>query len=312
MAIACGTRVCAPLCMSPSQQVLAIAPRSSSTCDACDGSSRRPTLLRSLLLQAMERTRLELQQLHRDLVGRVATMRGEAGQGQGPDGDGPAALADPPRTPGRRSEGGRTGGGWAAIAADGDGPDGVNPTATAAAVAEVEGRIRAKLAELAEMTRGSLGGGLAARPDGDGGDSAKSRPGNGSPLSDAVTAAAVAAAAPSGAPGDLGAMAARKRQLLVAEGVLLVGRGSSGEVNGGSGGEGRPALEAALQAEVMSVLGARKRRVKAGSRGGEGGGGHSGGGGGDGGSVLASQSEALRAELLAIEERVRARVGAKD
>ncbi|KXZ50244.1 hypothetical protein GPECTOR_17g882 [Gonium pectorale] len=298
-------------------------------------------------MEAMDRKRQELQELHRDLVTRVAALAAHPH---------PETHAAPDRA---RAQS-------AGIRGAGNGPSRLSATGSTAgdggaaeALAEVEARIRSKLAELAALTVGPDARG-AARGSSNGstagaGDAPRKR------SLDLFTA-----------DGDnTRSGSERSQRPRLQPGTPAGGADGGGRPMGAAAAgrgrerERRRAEEVALHEEVLAVLGARKRSALAGRRGsgsprvsgsgsgtdvemGHAAGGGGGGGGNDappaarstlrpgsnlqplrehglavsdgsatvtglaaadgGGAVLAEKHESLRAELLAIESKIRARV----
>ncbi|KAG2499631.1 hypothetical protein HYH03_002570 [Edaphochlamys debaryana] len=195
-------------------------------------------------MQAMERRRLELQRLHRDLVTRVATLAAARGPG-------PQADTSSPNGPSAAGEGG---------AAEAPGA-----AAAAAAVAEVEERIRSKLAELADLTTAERSGG------GGGGGGGTAHEGGG------AHAPPLRSAPPGGGHGGDGGrrrgadeaalheevmavLGARKRQARAAV-ASSAGAGVAGNGNGNGNGHGPPSLRDPLREELMAIEARIRARV---------------------------------------------------
>ncbi|GIL58482.1 hypothetical protein Vafri_13609 [Volvox africanus] len=254
------------------------------------GTSARdaPTPRADSRRQAIDRKHLELKQLHMDLVQRVAAIEAEP----------PSRPLPPPAG---------SGDGIYSAAAD-------HNSAAADALAEVEARIRTKLVELAELTMRPASKRHGSKGSGSSG-------GRGS------------------SPGT-----ARKRALSsdLASGNNEGGGGGGAADPASAQRQRRAHEEAALHMEVLAVLGARKRQVRGAvlpkpryaaasatavggeddseprqslsPRSGRGTDAHAeenrlgGAAAGCGGAVLADLQDGLRAELLAIDNKIKARV----
>ncbi|GIL81698.1 hypothetical protein Vretifemale_10719 [Volvox reticuliferus] len=283
--------------VEPAGTAAAVAPGGPAPGAAIDTSARdAPTPKADSRRQAIDRKRLELKQLHMDLMRRVAAIEAEP----------------PPRAACNPTTGG--GGGGGAIYS----PAADHNSSAADALVEVEARIRTKLAELAELTM---------RP-------ASTRYGaNGGGSSSPGTARKRTLSSDLASGGHSWNVANQE------------GGGGGSTADPASAQQRRRAHEeAALHMEVLAVLGARKRQVRgaveaapryaavtAAADGGEddsqprqsllprsdsGGaapaeenrlGGAAAASGG-GGAVLAELHDGLRAELLAIDSKIKARV----